>query len=353
MRDTISTVLVTGNLGYIGTVLTPILAEAGYTVIGYDTEYYDTNCQLLPADFRLSRQVRKDVRDAEPGDFAGVDAVIHLAGLSNDPLGELAPEITYAINYAGTMRLAEAARQAGVRRFVYASSQSMYGVSDPSLEVAEDDSEKHPVTAYAKTKWMAECDLAALADDRFLVTAFRPSTVFGPSPRLRCDIVYNNLVACAFTTGSIEIKSDGTPWRPIVHIRDVCQAFMAGLAAPREILAGQAFNIGIRGGNYTVRQIAEAAQQAVPQSRLVFTGEHGPDARTYRVCFDKILSRLGEYYRPEGDLPRGGAELVRFYDQVALTEGDFRGERVNRLQRLKTLLAAGRLDDNLRWTGAA
>lgn len=349
MKESIKTVLVTGNQGYIGCVLTPELARRGYTVVGFDTEYFDSHCQLEPFDPRVTKQIRKDMRDIEASDFAGVDAVIHLAGLSNDPLGELAPEMTHQINYLGTMRVAEMAKKAGVRRFIYASSQSMYGVADVSKEVEEDNSEKNPVTAYAKTKWQAECDLNNLAGPDFLPTHFRPSTVFGASPRLRCDIVYNNLVACAFTTGTIEIKSDGTPWRPIVHIKDVCQAFISGLTAEREVLNKQAFNIGVKNGNYTVRQIAEAAQQAVPGSGLVFTGEHGPDSRTYRVCFDKILSRLGDHYKPAWDLPKGGVELVEFFTRVGLTEADFRGDKVIRLARLKTLMQAGKLDDNLRW----
>jgi len=349
MQERIKTVLVTGNQGYIGCVLTPALAEAGYTVLGLDTEFFDAHCQLLPFDPKVARQIRMDMRDVSAADLEGVDAVIHLAGLSNDPLGELAPDITYEINYLGTMRLAEMAKKAGVKRFVYASSQSMYGIADVSREVEEDNSEKHPLTAYAKTKWQAECDLNNLAGGGFLTTHFRPSTVFGASPRLRCDIVYNNLVACAFTTGRIEIKSDGTPWRPIVHIKDVCQAFMSGLTAEREVLDRQAFNVGVLHGNYTVRQIAEAAQGAVPGSELVFTGEHGPDSRTYQVCFDKILSRLAEHYKPTGNLPQGGRELVEFFTRVGLTEADFRGDRVIRLARLKTLISAGRLDENLRW----
>lgn len=349
MKETIKTVLVTGNQGYIGCVLTPELAARGYTVVGFDTEFFDSHCQLEPFDPRVAKQIKKDMRDIEASDFEGVDAVIHLAGLSNDPLGELAPEMTHQINYLGTMRVAEMAKKAGVKRFIYASSQSMYGIADVSKEVEEDNSEKNPVTAYAKTKWQAECDLNNLADANFLPTHFRPSTVFGASPRLRCDIVYNNLVACAFTTGTIEIKSDGTPWRPIVHIKDVCQAFISGLTAEREVLNKQAFNIGVKNGNYTVRQIAEAAQGAVPGSTLVFTGEHGPDSRTYRVCFDKILSRLGDHYKPTWDLPKGGVELVQFFTRVGLAEADFRGDKVIRLARLKTLIEAGRLDDNLRW----
>lgn len=349
--STIRHVLVTGNLGYIGTVLTPALAGKGYTVTGLDTEYFDETCQLYPAATDVVRQLRKDVRDVEPGDFEGVDAVIHLAALSNDPLGEFDPAVTEAVNFGGAMRVADCARMAGVKRFVYASSQSMYGVADVDAELDEDDSAKNPVTAYAKTKWRAECELRDMVDGGFLTTFFRPSTVFGAGPRLRCDIVFNNLTACAYTTGRVEILSDGTPWRPVVHVRDVCSAFMAGLTAPREIIAGRAFNVGIKNGNYTVRDLAEAAQRAVPGSELVITGEHGADSRTYRVGFSRILTELRDHFRPEWDLDRGGRELVDMFRLVGLTEQDFRGERCIRLQRLKNLVESGRLDGDLRWTG--
>lgn len=346
----IRTVLVTGNQGYIGSVLTPRLAAEGYEVVGLDTGYYDGDCVLYGYDPGVARQLKRDVRDVTPGDFRGVDAVIHLAGLSNDPLGELAVRMTEEINYGGTMRVAAAAREAGVRRFVYASSQSMYGVSNTSAELDEDDSEKNPVTAYAKTKWRAECELRDMDSGDFTVVSFRPSTVFGDSPRLRCDIVYNNLLACAFTTGGIEIKSDGTPWRPVIHIQDVCSAFLAGLRAPRALVGGQAFNIGLPDGNFTVRMIAEAAQRMVPGSSLVFTGEHGPDSRTYRVSFRKILTRLGDHFDPRWDLDAGGREMVDRFREIGFDETAFRSDRCTRLLRLRRLMAEGRLTPELRWS---
>ena len=198
-------------------------------------------------------------------DFTGIDAVIHLAALSNDPLGELDPRLTEEINFKGTLRVAELAKQAKVKRFVYASSQSMYGVADTSHELAEDEAGPYGVTAYARTKWDAELALKKMSSPNFAVVCFRPSTVFGASPRLRCDIVFNNLVACAYTTGKIEIKTDGTPWRPVVHIKDVSNAFIAGLEAPLELVMGESFNVGIPNGNYTVRDLAEAAQRSVPE----------------------------------------------------------------------------------------
>jgi nucleoside-diphosphate-sugar epimerase len=250
-------------------------------------------------------------------------------------LGEFSPSLTDEINRDATIRLARLARECGVRRFVYASSQSMYGVSSTDAELDEDNSEKNPLTAYARTKWEAECELKRLADDRMTVVCFRPSTVFGASPRLRCDIVYNNLVACAYTTGRIEIKSDGTPWRPVVHVQDVGSAFIAGLEAPSSLVNGRSYNVGIPNGNFTVRELAEAAQRAVPGSELTFTGEHGKDSRTYRVSFHRILTELADYYRPEWDLDRGGRELVEMFRRVGFKESDFRGRMCTRLTQLK------------------
>jgi nucleoside-diphosphate-sugar epimerase len=339
-------ILVTGNLGYIGSVLLPLLQKQGHQVVGLDSGYFK-ECLLSPVleDFR---QIIKDVRDVVLADFEGMEAVIHLAGLSNDPLGELAPGLTEEINLLGAMRVALLAREAGVGRFIYSSSQSMYGVSNVDMELDEDLSDKNPVTSYAKTKWEAELQLNDLQSDSFLVCAFRPSTVFGVSPRLRCDIVFNNLVACAYTTGRIEIKSDGTPWRPVVHIQDVCAAFISGINAPKALVAGRAFNIGIPNGNFTVRQLAEAAQRAVPGSSLMFTGEHGNDSRTYRVSFNRILTELKDYFSPSWNLDRGAMELVNYFKEIDFTELDFRGWKTSRLMQINTLTAQNRLNHKLR-----
>lgn len=332
-------ILVTGNQGYIGSVLTPLLQEQGHHVVGYDIGYY-AQCLLQPLKVDL-QQITKDIREISDPDLQGVEAVIHLAGLSNDPLGELSPGLTEEINLGGTLKLAEAAKRVGVHRFIYASSQSMYGISNVDGELDEDDSGKTPITAYARTKWEAECKLKELQTPEFTVVCFRPSTVFGASPRLRCDIVFNNLVACAYTTGRIEIKSDGTPWRPVVHVRDVCAAFFAGLKAPRDLVAGRSYNVGIPNGNFKIRDLAEAAQRAVPGTELTFTGEHGQDARTYRVSFQRILTELKNYYQPEWDLDRGGKDLVAFFDQVGFTENEFRGRTTNRLAQLKYFMQSG------------
>ena len=337
--------MVTGNMGYIGPVLMSALKEKGYDVIGYDSGYFAEN--LLEEINEDYLQITKDIRDITKKDLAGIDTIIHLAGLSNDPLGEFSPKLTEDINYIGTMQLAEMAKDVGVSRFVYASSQSMYGVSDTSSELDEDNSEKNPVTAYAIAKWNAEQQLHSMITDDFVVTSLRPSTVFGASPRLRCDIVFNNLVACAYTTGIIEIMSDGSPWRPVVHIKDVCSAFIAGLEAPTALVSGRAFNVGIPDGNFTVRDIAEAAQRSVPGSELIFTGEH-TDPRTYRVSFKRILTELKDYYKPEWDLDMGGKELVKFFDRICFTEEQFRGHETIRLLQLSYLKETNRIDDTFR-----
>jgi nucleoside-diphosphate-sugar epimerase len=340
-------VLLTGNLGYIGSVLTQKLIERSYEVVGYDTDLYKDSWIYKVQN--THKQILKDTRDCVLEDLKEIDAVIHLAALSNDPLGELNPQLTRDINYGATMKLARLAKEAGIKRFIYGSSQSMYGISNSDDELEEDNSEKNPLTEYAKTKWEAEVELNVLADENFIVTSFRPSTVFGASPKLRTDIVFNNLVACAFTTGVIEIKSDGTPWRPVIHVQDVANAFITGLEAPAELIQGQGFNVGIKGGNYTVRDLAEAAQRAVPGSKLTFTGEHGSDSRTYKVSFKKILDVLKDYYKPQWDLDKGGKELVGLFKEVNFTEEDFRGKKTVRLQSILDLKAKGKLNDNLKW----
>ncbi len=340
-------VLLTGNRGYIGSVLTPMLMERGHVVVGFDSGLYDNSA--LPAVPEPSRQIRKDSRDSIAEDLQGIEAVIHLAALSNDPLGELNPTLTEAINRDAGIQLGVLAKQAGVRRFVYASSQSMYGASDPRIEIDEATGDaKNAITTYARTKWEAEVALKQLHDQNFTVVCMRPSTVFGVSSRLRSDIVYNNLVGCAYTTGKIEIKSDGSPWRPVVHVRDVSSAFIAGLEAPENLVGGESFNVGVPDGNYTVRQLAEAAQRAVPGSTLEFTNEH-TDNRSYRVSFVKILSVLKDFYKPEWDLVRGGQELVDFYKKINFNEVLFRGPDTNRLMHIKYLREKNLINEDLRF----
>tara|TARA_B100001750_G_C15486476_1_gene588605 strand:- start:920 stop:1957 length:1038 start_codon:yes stop_codon:yes gene_type:complete len=328
-------ILVTGNNGYIGSVLVKKLLDKGYDVVGYDIDYFK-ECNLEPIN-ELYPTLVKDIRDIDYDDLKGIDSIIHLAGLSNDPLGEFDSAITKQINYSGTIKLGQLAKEAGVDRFVYASSQSMYGVSDLDEELDEENSKKNPVTAYAETKWQAELSLKKLNSNDFTVTCFRPSTVFGVSPRLRCDVVFNNLVACAYTTGTIEILSDGSPWRPVVHVNDVCKAFISGIEAPSDIVSGESFNVGIPNGNFTVKELAEAAKKCVPGSRLIFKNQH-TDPRTYKVSFTKILNKLNNYYKPSWDLIRGGKDLVSYFDKVSFTKDDFRGAKCNRLLQLKRLI---------------
>ena len=341
-------ILVTGNLGYVGSVLVPELILKNYDVIGFDIGYFK-NCNLIKA-ISTNRQILKDIRDISVEDVQGVDAIIHLAALSNDPLGELSKGITEEINYESTIKFAKLAKLAGVKRFVYVSSLSMYGVSNTENELDEDNSIKNPITAYAKTKWMAECHLKKIISKNFCITFMRPATVFGVSPRLRCDVVFNNLIGCAFTSGKIEIKSDGSPWRPVVHIKDLCSALIAGLEAPNELVNGRAFNVGIRNGNYTVREIAEAAQKAVPGSKLVFTNEH-VDSRTYKISFERILTELKDYYKPLWDLQKGGEELFNFFQKIKFDEKTFRGPKCTRLLQVKNLLNKQKINEDLYLNG--
>lgn len=345
MNQDIKTVLVTGNRGYIGSVLAEVLLDRGYNVIGFDTGFYVEND--LSEARRPEKQIKKDLREISAEDIKGADAIIHLAALSNDPLGTLSPELTKEINFKATIRLAELAKENGVKRFVYSSSQSMYGVSNTDEELTEDAGGPTGVTEYARTKWDSELGLKELATDGFVVVCMRPSTVFGASSNMRCDIVFNNFVASAFTTGKIEVKSDGTPWRPVVHVRDVAAAFIAVLEAPVTLVQGQSFNIGIPNGNYTVKDIALAAQRAVPGSTLVFTGERGNDERTYRVSFKKILTVLKDYYQPQWDLEKGGKELVDFFKRIHFTEEQFKGRTSNRLKQITHLISEGKIDKNL------
>jgi nucleoside-diphosphate-sugar epimerase len=341
-------ILLTGNNGYIGSVLTNELLKKKYEIVGLDTNYF-YDCSLNKINLQITKQIKKDIRNISEDDLEKIDIVIHLAGLANDPLGEFDPKLTEDINFISAVKLAKMSKNKSVKRFIYASSQSMYGVSKEDNELEEDMSKKNPVTAYARTKWQAEQAISELNDANFTVVMFRPSTVFGASPRLRCDIVYNSLVACAFTTGKIEILSDGSPWRPVIHVKDLCNAFISGIEAPRELVSGQSFNVGIKNGNYTVKELAEAAQRVVPGSELVFLNQH-TDPRTYKVSFDKILTTLKDYFKPEWNLDKGGNELVNFFKDIDFSENDFRNIKVNRLKKLESLIYEKKINNRLEWT---
>jgi nucleoside-diphosphate-sugar epimerase len=338
-------VLVTGHNGYVGTVMMPMLIEAGHEVVGMDTNLYagSTFGEDVKRPFP---EIEKDVRDVVAADLEGFDAIIHLAGLSNDPLGDLNPELTYEINHRASVRLAEMARQMGVERFIFSSSCSNYGagVSD----WLDENSEFNPVTPYGKSKVLVEQDVAQLAGDNFSPTFMRSGTAYGVSARLRFDLVLNNLTAWAFTTGLVYLKSDGSPWRPIVHIEDMSRAFLAALAAPRELVHNQAFNVGRTQENYQIREMAQIVAEVVPNSRVEFAAGAVADKRNYRVNCDKIVNTLPGY-KPQWTARKGVEELYAAYKRVGLELEEFEGPRYRRLKHIKALIESGRLDEALRW----
>ena len=337
-------ILVTGNLGYIGSVLTEELKSFGYNVVGFDIGYFK-DC-LIAKETNPHKQIIKDLRDIDKYDLNEIDGIIHLAGLSNDPLGELEKNITNNINYLATMKFANLAKQLGIKRFVYASTQSLYGISNSHEELDEDLSKKNPITEYAKSKWLAEIELNKLNSNDFNVCSFRPSTVFGKSPRLRCDIVYNNFVASAFTSKKILIKSDGSPFRPVIHIKDVCMALIAGLKAPSELIAGKSFNVGIMNGNYSIKKLATTVQNIIPDCDIQFTNEE-KDPRTYKVSFNKILNELKDFYKPTMSLVEGAHELIDFFKEINFTKDQFLGSQTNRIKKIEELMINNVINNKL------
>jgi nucleoside-diphosphate-sugar epimerase len=341
-------VLVTGHLGYIGTVLTPMLSRAGHEVVGVDSDLY-RGCTFGEEPAPVPG-MRKDIRDVTVEDLRGFDAVLHLAALSNDPLGNLNPELTFEINHRASVQLAERAKRAGVRRFVFSSSCSTYGQAGDDFLTEEADF--NPVTPYGQSKVYVERDVATLAGDSFTPTYLRNATAYGVSPRLRFDLVLNNLVAYACATGQVLIKSDGTPWRPLVHIEDISRGFLAVLATPAERVHNQAFNIGQTSENHRVSEVAQVVAETVPNCHIEYAPGGSPDKRCYRVNCDKARKQL-QGFEPQWTIQRGAKELYETYKRARLTVADFEGPRYQRIARVKALLAEGALDENLRFAEQA
>ena len=339
-------VLVTGHHGYIGSVMTRVLSNAGHEVTGLDTYLYEgcdfgTDGHVIPA-------LRKDIREVEPSDLRGFDAVIHLAALSNDPLGCLDERCTLSINHLGSVSLAKAAKAAGVPRFLFASSCSLYGAAGGD-SMLDETAAFNPITAYGTSKVLVEADVSQLADETFSPTYLRNATAYGASPRLRADIVVNNFVGIAYTTGQVVIQSDGTPWRPLVHVKDISRAFLAVLEAPREAVHNEAFNVGSSAENYQIRDVAAIVQEIVPGCTVKYLEGGGPDPRCYRVNCDKLAVHVPGF-RTEWTVRSGAEELYNAFVQNGLSGEMFAG--YVRLKKIQELLAEGRLDPTLRWRQA-
>ena len=341
-------VLITGHNGYIGSVLAPLVRDAGHEVVGLDTFLFEGG--TFGVDEQPIDSIRMDIRDVQVSDLRGFDAVMHMAALSNDPVGDLNPDCTYEINHRASLRFASLAKEAGVERFLFASSCSLYGVAGDRM--LDEQADLNPITAYGVTKVLLERDLAKLADDDFSPTFLRNATAYGVSPRLRADVVVNNLVGIAFTTGEVLIQSDGTPWRPLVHIEDISRAFIAALEAPREIVHKEAFNVGRSEENYRIRELGTLVEEVVSGSKVRYAEGGGPDPRCYRVECSKILRALPAF-RPQWTVRRGMEQLRDAFQRNGLTRDELLGDRYFRIKRLRALQTSGFLDDSLRWTPAA
>jgi len=342
-------ILLTGHDGYIGHVLAPMLLERGHEVTGLDSFLYD-GCGFSDGQPLTLPVIRKDIRNVQLEELRGFDAVAHLAGISNDPLGDLAPETTYSINHEASVRLAKLAKQAGVSRFVFSSSCSNYGAA--GNDYLTEKASFNPVTPYAESKVWVERDVAPLADETFSPTFLRSSTAYGASTRLRGDLVVNNLVGYALTTGQVLIKSDGMPWRPLVHIEDISRAFVSVLEAPRELVHNESFNVGMTSENYRVREVAQMVAEAVPSSKVTYAGDASPDMRNYRVNCDKIAQRLPTY-QPQWTVRKGIEEVAAAFSGHGTSAEEFLSSQFIRLKRIRELQDAGSLDQSLRWRNAA
>ncbi len=340
-------IFVTGTDGYIGAVLVPLLVKSGHQVTGLDTGYYKDGWLYSRPKFGLegARTLVKDLRSIVADDLEGYDAIVHMAELSNDPLGENNPDITYEINHLGSVRLAEAAKSAGIKRFVYTSSCSVYGVSD--ADFVDETSETNPQTTYAKCKVKVERDVGKLASEDFSPVFLRNATAYGASPRMRFDIVLNNLMGVAWTTGEIAMTSDGTPWRPLVHVQDICQAILCALAAPSQSISGEIFNVGATEENYTIREVAEIVEDTISSCKVTF-GPPGGDNRSYRVNFDKIKNSLPGF-QSRWTLREGAEELRSVFDQIQMDKSTFDFRAFTRLKQLQYLTNTAQIDEHFCW----
>lgn len=339
-------ILLTGNKGYIGTILTKFLLDRGYEVVGLDTCYYD-GCHFFEWEHRRKfHQIKKDIRYIDKNDLKGIDAVIHFAALSNDPLGALNPRLTDDINFNATIRLAQLAKENHIKRFVYASSCSMYGISGDKI-VTENDS-LNPITEYGVSKVKSEEALSEIADNKFSPVFLRPGTVYGISPMLRLDLVVNRMVASAYILGEISIMNDGTPWRPLVHIEDFSRGFISCLEAPTKLVHNQVFNLGRNEDNYRTKDIAEMVKRVIPNAQIKYTNEDR-DSRSYRVSFDKINTVLKDYFKPAWNLEKGIEHIYKIYKKIGLSKEDLGGDKYIRINRLKKLLESKKLTDELFW----
>lgn len=337
-------ILVTGTEGYLGSLLPPLLIERGHEVIGVDTGFYKVGW-LYNGTEVTALTINKDIRHLQKEDLQGVEAIVHMAELSNDPTGQLAPHITYEINHKGSVRLAKLAKEAGIRRFVYMSSCSVYGVATEG-DVTE-ESAVNPQTAYAECKTLVERDVAPLADDDFSPTFMRNATAFGASPRMRFDIVLNNLAGLAWTTKEIKMTSDGTPWRPLAHALDICKAIVCTLEAPRDIVHNQIFNVGDTANNYRVKEIAEIIAEVFPGCKLSF-GTQGADNRSYRVSFEKINTLLPGF-KCDWNARKGAEQFLDLFSQIDMTEETFLSKGFTRLKQLEYLIRTQQIDKDFFW----
>lgn len=337
-------ILLTGHKGYIGAVGGLILRSAGHEIVGLDTDLF-AGCDFGEGLPEIP-EIRKDIRDLTKADLKDFDAVVHLAALSNDPLGNLDASLTFDINYRASVRLAELARETGVRRFVFSSSCSTYGAAGDAF--LDETASLNPVTAYAESKVLVEREVANLASDSFSPTYLRNATAYGASPRLRLDVVLNDLVACAYTTGKVYVKSDGTPWRPIVHIRDIMAAVVSVLEAPVDVIHNETFNVGQTDENYRISELAEIVAETVPGCRIEYAPGGGPDKRCYRVSCDKIQRVLPNFH-PSWNARKGAQELYAAYRAAGLSSTALDHGRYTRISEIQKLRKAGMLDDSLRW----